>query len=146
MFFSSSYFLNKYLNSMNKSKNISFMLVLITSLNFLTTVSSSSVASSVFSRNQKNNQNSNPNQNQNPNMNINDDMYEMTFGNMSDSYVNIPDEQLLIARLLKNYDPAARPVFNASKPVVINFSFSFIQICDMVKLFFCPTLTLLKPD
>jgi hypothetical protein len=55
---------------------------------------------------------------------------------MSDSYVNIPDEQLLIARLLKNYDPAARPVFNASKPVVINFSFSLIQICDMVMLLF----------
>jgi hypothetical protein len=122
---------------MDKSMNTFYMLVLITSLNYITTVSSSSVASSVFSsRNQKNNQNSNQNQNQNPNSNINDDLYEMTLGNMSDSYVNIPDEQLLIARLLRNYDPAARPVYNASKSVVIKFSFSLIQICDMVIDFF----------
>ena len=46
----------------------------------------------------------------------------------------IPDEQRLISMLLKNYDPAARPVFNASKPVVVKFGFLLIQICDMVKL------------
>jgi hypothetical protein len=42
-----------------------------------------------------------------------------------------PDEQLLLARLLSNYDMAARPVFNASKPVNVHFGISFTQICDM---------------
>ncbi len=44
----------------------------------------------------------------------------------------IPDEQKLISNLLVQYDPAARPVFNASKPVVIKFSLALIQISDMV--------------
>lgn len=43
----------------------------------------------------------------------------------------VPDEQKLIAKLLKNYDPAARPVYNASKPVVVKFGFLLVQICDM---------------
>ena len=43
----------------------------------------------------------------------------------------VPDEQRLISRLLRGYDPAARPVYNASTPVVIKFGFSLIQICDM---------------
>ncbi len=42
-----------------------------------------------------------------------------------------PDEQRLIVELLKSYDPAARPVFNASKSVPITFSLSLIQISDM---------------
>ena len=58
---------------------------------------------------------------------INDDFYESTLS----SNVTIPDEQLLIARLLKNYDPAARPVYNASKTVVVKFGFLLVQICDM---------------
>ena len=49
--------------------------------------------------------------------------------NIYDSF--IPDEQNLIMRLLRNYDPAARPVFNATRPVVIKFGFALIQICDM---------------
>ena len=48
--------------------------------------------------------------------------------------MNYPDEQRLIANLLGMYDTAARPVFNASKAVVIKFSLSLIQILDMVIL------------
>jgi hypothetical protein len=51
--------------------------------------------------------------------------------NFYDSFISIPDEQSLIVRLLRNYDPAARPVFNATRPVVIKFGFALIQICDM---------------
>jgi hypothetical protein len=43
-----------------------------------------------------------------------------------------PDEQKLIYLLLNNYDSAVRPVFNASKSVLITFSLSLIQISDMV--------------
>ena len=52
--------------------------------------------------------------------------------NISSSNRHLPDEQILINNLLMNYDPGARPVFNASHPIVIKFSFSLIQICDMV--------------
>lgn len=45
--------------------------------------------------------------------------------------LNLPDEQVLITDLLTGYDPAARPVFNASMPVVVRFNFAFIQIIDM---------------
>lgn len=45
---------------------------------------------------------------------------------------DLHDEQALISRLLWGYDPAARPVYNASNPVVVQFSFSLIQLCDMV--------------
>jgi len=45
--------------------------------------------------------------------------------------LNLPDEQVLITDLLKNYDPAARPVYNASMPVVVRFNFALFQIIDM---------------
>ena len=44
----------------------------------------------------------------------------------------LPDEQKLIYELLSTYDTAARPVFNASKNVIIDISLSLIQISDMV--------------
>jgi hypothetical protein len=44
----------------------------------------------------------------------------------------ISDEQVLLAELLADYDPAARPVYNASNPVQVKFGMSYIQICDMV--------------
>jgi hypothetical protein len=44
----------------------------------------------------------------------------------------IPNEQLLLGRLLRNYDPASRPVYNAAKTVVVRFGLLFIQICDLV--------------
>lgn len=46
----------------------------------------------------------------------------------------LPDEQKLIYELLSSYDTAARPVFNASKNVIIDISLSLIQISDMVKI------------
>ena len=46
---------------------------------------------------------------------------------------SLPDETRLIYNLMRNYDPASRPVYNASKPVQIKFGMSFIQLCDMVK-------------
>ena len=48
----------------------------------------------------------------------------------------VPDEQFLISRLLNDYDPASRPVFNASHTVEVKFGIAFIQICDMVKTYF----------
>ena len=44
-----------------------------------------------------------------------------------------PDEQRLIWRLLNNYDPAARPVFNASHTVTVKFGYTLTQIADMVR-------------
>ena len=48
----------------------------------------------------------------------------------------IPDEQVLFQKILTNYDPAARPVYNSSKPVIILFNIALIQIIDMVTFFF----------
>lgn len=111
--------------------------------NYVISGSSPGAASSVFSSRGNNKQGRTDNNNNN-NVNVNiEDWYEMTLSNntfsnnqrirtdTSTSLHNVPDEQHLIARLLRNYDPAARPVYNASKPVVIKFSFSLIQICDM---------------
>jgi hypothetical protein len=49
--------------------------------------------------------------------------------NDSDS---IPDEQRLMAQLLRNYDPSARPVYNASNTVRVAFGISLTQLSDMV--------------
>jgi len=46
--------------------------------------------------------------------------------------INLPDEQILISKLLNYYDPAARPVYNAGHQVIVNFSFALIQLCDLV--------------
>jgi nicotinic acetylcholine receptor beta-3 len=43
----------------------------------------------------------------------------------------LTDEQRLLKKLMRNYDKASRPVFNASHSVEVKFSFSLIQICDM---------------
>ncbi|UJR23945.1 hypothetical protein I4U23_026913 [Adineta vaga] len=48
--------------------------------------------------------------------------------NESDS---IPDEQRLMAQLLRNYDPSARPVYNASNTVSVAFGISLTQLSDM---------------
>ena len=103
------------------------------------------------------NNNNNMNINNNKNSNSAQDEFEMNFDyyDSSSSYTTndeyslfdidqngsnssssnlhrIPDEQRLISKLLRGYDTAARPVFNASKSVVIEFGFSLIQIYDMV--------------
>ena len=44
---------------------------------------------------------------------------------------SFPDEQRLIHELLSSYDTAARPVFNASKSVLITMALSLVQISDM---------------
>ena len=64
--------------------------------------------------------------------------YHLAF-NDSDS---IPDEQRLMAQLLRNYDPSARPVYNASNTVSVAFGIALTQLSDMVGL----PLTLLFAD
>lgn len=54
--------------------------------------------------------------------------YNLAF-NDSDS---IPDEQRLMAQLLRNYDPSARPVYNASNTVSVAFGIALTQLSDMV--------------
>lgn len=49
--------------------------------------------------------------------------------NDSDS---MPDEQRLMAQLLRNYDPSARPVYNASTTVSVAFGIALTQLSDMV--------------
>jgi len=44
----------------------------------------------------------------------------------------VPDEQRLMRHLLSDYDPASRPVFNASLTVVVKFGITLAQIADMV--------------
>ena len=50
----------------------------------------------------------------------------------------LPDEQKLLHHLglfdPEIYDKSVRPVFNASKNVVIDFGFTLIQIVDMVSI------------
>ena len=54
---------------------------------------------------------------------------------MAHAQYRIPDEQRLIRKLMRRYDPSARPVFNASEKVVVEFGLTLIQIIDMVRLF-----------
>lgn len=109
-------------------------LVLICSIVWFKCVCSASspgAASSVFSSRGQNNKIPRPSDFQNKdNSFISDEWYEMSL-NSNNSSRPIPDEQMLIARLLRNYDPAARPVYNASSTVVVRFGFLLIQICDM---------------
>ena len=46
--------------------------------------------------------------------------------------VKLPDEQRLLRKILYNYDTAARPVYNASNKVTVQFGFTLTQIADMV--------------
>ena len=46
----------------------------------------------------------------------------------------LPDEQRLLMKLLRSYDPGIRPVFNVSQNVVVNFSLTLVQIMDMVSI------------
>ena len=49
------------------------------------------------------------------------------------SFCVIPDEQRLLEKVLTNYNSAARPVFNASKVVLVKFGITLAQISDMVR-------------
>ncbi|KAK7008593.1 acetylcholine receptor subunit alpha-L1 [Biomphalaria glabrata] len=44
------------------------------------------------------------------------------------------DETRLIEAMMMNYNPAARPVYNASHTVVVKFGITLTQISDMVSL------------
>lgn len=46
--------------------------------------------------------------------------------------LELPDEQRLLMKLLKNYDSNVRPAMNSSVSVEVTFGFSLIQIMDMV--------------
>lgn len=46
----------------------------------------------------------------------------------------IPDEQRLMNKILEDYNPASRPVYNASHEVVIYFGLTLTQIADMVSI------------
>lgn len=46
------------------------------------------------------------------------------------------DEQRLLETLLDNYNPSSRPVFNASKTVVVKFGITLTQLSDMVRSFY----------
>ena len=45
---------------------------------------------------------------------------------------NQTDEQRLFDKLLTGYNPASRPVFNASKIVTVKFGITLTQVSDMV--------------
>ena len=42
-------------------------------------------------------------------------------------------EQELLAHLTRQYNPQSRPVYDASKPVLVNFTLKFTQIMDLVR-------------
>ena len=47
----------------------------------------------------------------------------------------VPDEQRLYTDLMELYEPAVRPVLNASKTVIVNFRLSLNQIVDLVRIY-----------
>ena len=105
-------------------------------------------AAIIQGRNKIGNNNNNNNYN---NMNANNQNFpgNSQFDYSSNNFEgeeNFHDEQVLISRLLWNYDPAARPVFNASKPVIIKFSFALIQLCDMVSYIYNENYFLFKSN
>jgi len=54
----------------------------------------------------------------------------------------IPDEQRLLELLLVDREPAVRPVYNASQPVVVHLRLTLYQIVGLVSChFFCPKAT-----
>ena len=59
---------------------------------------------------------------------------------ISDSAVQmmgpVPDEQRLYTDLMELYEPAVRPVLNASKTIIVNFQISLNQIVDLVGITF----------
>ncbi|CAF3914274.1 unnamed protein product [Adineta steineri] len=71
---------------------------------------------------------SNPQQYSQSNLNYYYSSYYNLALNESDS---IPDEQRLMVQLLRNYDPSARPVYNASNTVSVAFGISLTQLSDM---------------
>jgi len=54
----------------------------------------------------------------------------------------VPDEQRLFEQLLVDCEPAVRPVYNSSQPVLIHFQLGLYQIVDLVGCLFCLFLSL----
>lgn len=109
-----------------------YLLIIATLLVDKIDSASSGAASSVFSnRNSKNTRYES--QSNNHFFQPEEWLYEKTLNltNIEIGNRPIPDEQILISKLLLNYDPASRPVYNASHTVTINFGLALIQICDM---------------
>ena len=61
-------------------------------------------------------------------------MFLMFYSFVSYIFAVPPDEQRLLEKLLHNYNPASRPVFNASKVVTVKFGITLTQISDMVSM------------
>lgn len=60
----------------------------------------------------------------------------LTFGIPTCTPANVKtDETRLIDNIMHNYNPAARPVYNASHTVVVKFGITLTQISDMVSPF-----------
>lgn len=53
---------------------------------------------------------------------------------------HVPDEQRLYTDLMQSYEPAVRPVLNASRTVIVNFRISLNQIVDLVIVPLCITI------
>ena len=53
-------------------------------------------------------------------------------GNGSESR-DVPDEQRLLARVLRNYNKNVRPVINSNDSVAVTLGFTLIQVMDMVR-------------
>ena len=52
---------------------------------------------------------------------------------LGDTYeYNVTDETRLIDNILSEYNPASRPVYNASHTVTVKFGITLTQISDMV--------------
>jgi len=47
----------------------------------------------------------------------------------------VPDEQRLHQQLLADCEPAVRPIFNSSQPVLVHFRLGLYQIVDLVGRF-----------
>ncbi len=44
----------------------------------------------------------------------------------------VPDEQRLLEKIFKHYEPSVRPVYDATNSVMVEFGVTLIQIMDMV--------------
>jgi len=50
----------------------------------------------------------------------------------NDDEDRIPDEQRLLEHLLTDNEPAVRPVYNSSQPVLVHFRLGLYQIASLV--------------
>lgn len=122
------------MNQINKKSSIEFLyslliLFLVCCLDMIASTKAGSFSSSVVKISS-----SSANSNNNKHTNVNSHK-ESSSRDSSKSRQHedqeLPDEQRLLESLLGNYDPASRPVFNASDSVEVKFGFSLVQLYDM---------------